>query len=134
MAQRRRVKAYTDLGSLFLPPLPMATVLTDRADGTLWRLSHDNGTHIGLDDAAEGLTGEVIIYPALHGPTLTLRPTVRLLVRNGHLGYEDIPPPTGVSYPPPLFRRANKSKLFEIKAGTGWVSGDALSYEQTSLP
>ena len=138
MAHWRKVKGFTDIGAIRIPPLPQTIVLTDRATGTKYGLIHDStGNFIGLDDAASVVTGEVVIYGAHDGPILSLRPTVRLLVRNGHLGYEDLPLPTGVTdrdNAPPLSRRGNESKLFEIKAGTGWVTGDVLAYEQTSLP
>lgn len=95
------------------PPLPVFIVLTDRADGTLWVLTHDStGEYVAIND--EGLLinsavsptlefSDFRVFPAFEGPVVPDNPSnpigqkaaqKRLLVNGGYLGYEDIEPET----------------------------------------
>lgn len=140
MAHRRVVKGFTDLGTVRVPPLPTRIVLIDRADGTFYALLHDgtSSDRIALDSLASRTSGDDIrIFAAFDGPVINAPNPHRLLVRNGALGYEEMVLTSHLSdrdEAPVLCRRDNESKLFEIKQGVGWVTGDALAYEQTVLP
>lgn len=131
---RARVRGFTDIGPPRVPPLPQYTVLTDRVDGTLWTLVH-NGDFFGIDDTVHIKRTDKVEFGAFHGPRLADNPNVRLLVRNGFLGYEDVTLPVGVTdvnYQRPLTRRSVDRKTFEIlEPVTSFVLGvDALAYEE----
>lgn len=99
-----------------LPPAPARVVMTDRANGTRWLLSYstafntsDGFGHFSItDDLTETVNrGELPrIYGAYDGPYLASTPIVRLLIRNGYLGY-DIVEQTGVASmdSPPVYGR-----------------------------
>lgn len=87
------------------PPFPQFVVLTDRADGTLWVLSHDTtGEYVAINDAGLVIGGSLThkdftVYSAFGGPVVADTPSnpvaqrasqKRLLVRGGYLGYEDV--------------------------------------------
>lgn len=133
--ERRRVQGFTDLGGIFIPPRSATLVLTDRADGTEYALIHDStGNFIGLDSAASRVNvASAIVFGAFFGPILSADPTVRLLVRDGALGYEVTPLDQSVrdlDGGRVLSRRGNESRILEIRQASGWVDGDALIYEQ----
>lgn len=72
-------------------PRPGIVVLTDRDDGTLWRLVHDLDTiRVGISSytIARWQQAAFRVYPAGEEPVLSLNPTIRLIVRGGYLGYE----------------------------------------------
>ena len=135
MAHWRRVKGFTDLGSIRIPPIAATLVLTDRATGTEYALIHDSaGDFIGLDDAASRVdVASAVVFSAFQGPILSADPTVRLLVRNGFLGYEVTALATSVADldgSRVLSRRGNQSTILEIRQASGWVDGDALIWEK----
>lgn len=87
------------------PPVPPYIILTDRADGTLWLLSHDvTGEHVAISDGVNLLDlSDYVVYPANSGPVVPDTPSnpiaqksehKRLLVRGGYLGYENVPDAT----------------------------------------
>ena len=131
---RARIRGFTDIGPPRVPPLPQYTILTDRADGTLWALVH-NGDSFGIDDTVHIKRTDKVEFGAFHGPRLASNPKVRLLVRNGFLGYEDVTLPVGESElntQRPLTRRGVDRKTFEvIEPSTSFVLGrDALAYDE----
>lgn len=144
--RRRIVRGYLDMGRAEVPPLPQNIVLTDRDDGTLWQLSHntvihslDGVGHISIKDPSSFNSRPYgsHIYPAFEGPLLGTNPTVRLLVRNGHLGYEISPLPahhTDRDNAPVFTRNVNQREVREIVVPTTWrVAGDVLGWVPTSL-
>lgn len=85
---RRRVRGYTDFGGIALPVLPQYCIFTDRADGTLWYLSHSSdGTRIALNDATIGLVPKRV-FAANDEPYIGNNPRMRIFVRGGRIGYE----------------------------------------------
>lgn len=133
------------------PPLPPLTVLTDRADGTLWVLSHDaTAEYVTINDQGllinPAVSGEIIfpdyiIYPAYAGPVVPDTPDnpygqnakqKRLLVRNGYLGYEDIE--DEVEQGRVMTRRGMSRILRRIIVPISWRSfdsGDAARTDDT---
>lgn len=83
-----------------IAPLAARVVLTDRADGAQWLLSFvtdpspvDGFGYITLNSNLGSLTqdtGNVRVFDANFGPYLYGPPTVRLLVRGGYLGFEEV--------------------------------------------
>src|SRR3990167_3608969 len=99
----RRVRGHTDMGMIRIPALPQFIVMTDRADGKLWVLTHgSDGEHIAINDDLTVLdlgqrTWTSTTYGPNDGPYLPTNPGVRLIVRAGRLGYEFITQDQGVS-------------------------------------
>ncbi len=90
---RDRVKGYTDFGGIALPVLPQNVIFTDRADGTLWLLSHNSaGTRIAINDATISVPNKRV-FAAFDEPYLKSNPRMRVFVRSATLGYEmrDLP-------------------------------------------
>ena len=118
---RRRVQGFTDLGGIRIPPLAVTIVFTDRGTGTLYALIHDvTGNFIGIDDETAQVTRpDAVVFGAFAGPLLSKeKPILRLLVRDGVLGFEEVVLPTGVSdldQARVLSRRINESMLIEIR-------------------
>lgn len=119
MRQRRRVRGYTDLGSVRVPPFPANLVFTDREDGSLWHLSHkdDSGTpRVTLNDSLP--TQDVITFEPYDGPVVaTSGGRFRLFVRDGRLGYEDLGEDRGYADKDQmrlLTRKAFERTLYEI--------------------
>jgi len=88
-----------NMGRQIWPPRPPLIILTDRDDGTLWHLTQNNKD--GLDDGYYVAINTVqptiqatktITYPADAGPFVNARQGLRLLVRGGYLGYEQVAP------------------------------------------
>ncbi len=91
---RRHVAGYTDMGRIRIPPLPYGTVLTDRADGTLWLLTHTQSLP-GPDGEGYFSITDVIprsvntrVYAAYDEPPVESQPNMRVIIRNGSLGVE----------------------------------------------
>jgi hypothetical protein len=76
-----------------IPPRQAFFQLEDREDGTVWTIMHDeDDERIGISDVAVNrrLTGYINYFDAFSGPTMELDGVrVRLLIRNGRIGYED---------------------------------------------
>lgn len=88
---------YSNFGKGKIPPLPVHLILTDRDDGTLWRLIHvidppaDDGLgYIGITDNIPDEYTDRRTYKAFSGPILGPFPHRRMLVRGGYLGFEFI--------------------------------------------
>lgn len=84
-----------------IPPLPYGFVLTDRADGTLWFLSHtvadpgpDGNGYITITDTIPEATPDMDlkVFPAEDGPIVDSDPLFRMLIRGGRLGMELVEP------------------------------------------
>src|SRR5262245_52254782 len=96
MMTRRTVQGYLDMGRIQIPPLPQNIILTDRADGTQWLLSHSDRTepssdgegHIAIISNFHLTDSDYVIYGAYDEPVLKEDPRVRLIVRGGRLGYD----------------------------------------------
>lgn len=97
---RRTVHGYTDIGRIRIPPLPQYIVMTDRADGTRWLLTYnlsegpDGDGRISITDMLPS-TPDVLLFGPYDGPYLDGtdqqgRPIIRLLIRSGRLGYEQV--------------------------------------------
>lgn len=80
-----------------IPPLPQQIIMTDRADGTLWLLSHnltddpptDGDGRISINSTFSTGFGDYEIFGPTEGPVLpSIYGDVVLLVRGGRLGYE----------------------------------------------
>lgn len=81
-----------------IPPFPPAFVLTDRADGKLWLLTHnlteaspDGEGYISITDVIPAVWYrllEIQTFPADDGPVVNTDPVSRLLIRGGDLGFE----------------------------------------------
>jgi len=87
------------LGNVELLARPQIIVMVDRADGTEWQLTHrqsDNRWALRDDPVPHGLRGQVRRFEAFDGPRLGAHPEVRLLIRDGRLGYEIAPLGQGV--------------------------------------
>ena len=110
---RKQWWGYTDIGAIQIPPNPFYLILTDRADGTQWRVafnttqpSSDNLGYISIttsfpgNQIADGTTAP-LPYPyqncrffdAYDEPVLGYMDTAqttygRLIVRSGYLGLE----------------------------------------------
>jgi len=88
---RKRVKGFTDFGSTQLPVLPQYVIFTDRADGTLWYLSHSNvgplGTCLSINDATISVPLKRV-FAAFDEPYAARDPRIRIFIRGGRLGYE----------------------------------------------
>ncbi len=68
--------------------------MTDRDDGTIWKLIHDSvETLVGIDDSGVGNDTFFTVYGPFEGPWLPREPTIRIFIRGGRLGYEiqDLP-------------------------------------------
>lgn len=123
------------LGRPSWPPQPPIIVLTDRADGTEWALSHrQSDNRLTLTDAAISpiRAQQVHRYPAYDGPRLKSAPHVQLFVRSGRLGYETVELPsyvTDVDQGRLLSRRGNETFAVEVIQGPYVYDGDALAWE-----
>lgn len=93
-----------------IPPLPQFIVMTDRADGTEWVLTHDvTGEYIAINDHGLDIVGDklgqwtdVVRYGPYEGPyvkdpvakpDVAIQPQFRLLIRGGYLGFEQVDEP-----------------------------------------
>lgn len=142
-SQRRKWRGYTNLGPVRIPPLPPFIFMTDREDGTIWQLSHDtDDDHVGIDDSGIGTKVHYELYGPYDGPWIYADPPIRMLIRDGRLGY-DIPDATDLavkySNGAIMTREGNTAASFEIKLPsedtTGlrapWrAPGDVLAFEE----
>jgi len=123
-----------------VPPLPQIITIEDRADGTIWQLTHrasDNRVAIRDDVVPIMLRGQVTHYSAYDGPVLGGKPKIRLLIRGGRIGYEVIDLGQGVTDRDNariLTRRSFANFALEILPLT-WVSdGDRIGYSTVDFP
>ena len=125
------------MGRVRVPPLPSRIVLTDRADGTLWILTHEaDGSHVGIESTIPANAKDLHTYPANVGPVLPTVPEARLLVRGGFLGYEETALPratTDRDQARILTRRGVQSIVLEVRepaAGITAAERNMLAFEQ----
>lgn len=89
---RRLFTGYSDLGPIQIPPRPQAIVLTDRANGTLWMISFNNGPPERLSINSVYSTIQikegVRLYDANDGPKMDEDGEYTLIIRNGRIGFE----------------------------------------------
>lgn len=133
MTRRRRLQGYTDLGPVQVPPRPRYIIMTDRADGTKWLLTHnlvdgpDADGRIALSNTLP-TTPDKVVYGAYEGPYVQEStheqgsPVLRLLVREGHLGYEEIGSveTRSIDNAPAITRQLTGSVLREVIVPTAW--------------
>jgi hypothetical protein len=125
----RYAGAFRDYGRIRIPSLPSGIILTDRADGTLWLISHN------LDAASSDGFGYISIrtpmpnvitktYQAGEEPYFNDDPTYRLIIRNGYLGVEILPlsPHVADQDNAPIYtRKGVSSTIRKIFASQGFV-------------
>ncbi len=147
--------AYLPNQQIRIPPTPAFVVLTDRDDGTEWVLSHDStGEYVAINDAGLVKGGDarfnwqdIILYGPYDGPIVPspsrnrhyeLATKVRLLVRGGFLGYEEINPSQSYGEPTQariLTRRGLSRTIREIIVPEVWerfnsiIDTDILAWE-----
>lgn len=125
---------YLNMGPQQIPPLPMIVVLTDRADGKLWQLTHRvSDERFLLSDAPVpvSLRGQVRQYGAFDGPVLGDGPGIRLLVRAGRIGYEMVQSQQGVTDMDnaPVMTRRGTQNFSLLLTLAGWLrDGDRIGY------
>lgn len=120
-----------DLGPAEIPVRLRGIALTDRGDGTVYALQNDGANHIKIvSPLPTGFRGDT--YEAYAGPVLSDGPfDVRLLIRDGHLGYEPIEYTVG-SRPvlaPNKVRARHTDTLYQLRIPDGFAIGDVLAYE-----
>lgn len=88
------VAGYTYLGEPIAPPLSTFVLIQDRGDGKWWALTHAslNGLdYFAITDDINTRKQASVAYGAYDGPHLPNHPGLRLLIRDGWLGYEETP-------------------------------------------
>lgn len=139
----RRVRGYTDMGRIRIPPLPRGIVFTDRDDGTLWLLGHttdpagpDGYGYVTLNDTFSAREN-ARVYDAYDGPLLGKNPLIRLLVRGGQLGYEMVDMGVGthdIDQARVLSRNGNRGDFSDIIVPTSWQRfDDTLAWEHVEF-
>lgn len=134
-----RVAGYTDLGGIDIAPRPQMILMTDRGDGTIWLLS-SNTEHYSIDGLGHiSITNTIpnkmdfILYGPYDGPIITGPPDdIKLLVRDGTLGYEFEPHPIWLGRrenAPVLTRHLLDRSYREIVTPDTWQNpGDMLGW------
>lgn len=126
---------YTDMGPIQIPPLPQAFLIQDRGDGTWWLLAYsitppaDDG--LGYVSITDVIPSNVhySVHEAYGEPVL--EPGIRLLIRDGYLGYEVIDT-NDILYKTRrvLARRGRARSHREIVIPASWTkSGDMLAWQ-----
>jgi hypothetical protein len=116
--------------------LPSFIVMTDRDTGTLWRVHHDASyVLVGITNAPvpKLYLGMYKQYGPYEGPIMGNNPRIRMLIRNGLLGYEVVDLGQGVTDQDnaPLNTRLEQSRFSLEVNMVGWVDpGDVLGYTQ----
>lgn len=119
-----------DLGGVRVPVRLPDLALTDRADGTVWALRNDDSGYIKLVSDPDPFDGYT--YPAYDGPGIHLNEhEVRLLVRDGHLGYEPLSYrlSSRPMYAPNKSQARFTDTLYEIKLPDAFYDSYNLAYE-----
>lgn len=130
------------MGPIRIPPLPAQMILTDRADGTLWLLSHntienspDGLGHISIN-SVYNLRNDIDTFLPFEGPVLLAGDppdtTIRLLIRDGLLGYETTPyiqQRGDIRQARILTRKGVAAESREINVPNSWrIPGDVLGW------
>ncbi len=115
-------------------------VLTDRDDGKLWGLIHDETfEYCGIDDTVP-VAGDTdtYVYPAYDGPSPPGAEGARLFVRGGRLGYEAVST-TDAEADRDQHRVITRRQLqrqgmeIDIVNEANWAMGDTLAYRKRNL-
>jgi hypothetical protein len=128
-----------NMGQTRVPPLPPFVAMTDRADGTVWYLSHNvDFSRIAVNNVLAAINlspverfQDITTYGPNDGPWLTTQ--IQIFVRSGRIGYDFHPlVEQGVTFygnPTPWSRRKVQRTSFKIAVGTLWhKEGDRLSF------
>ena len=128
---QRRIFGYTDLGVAFVPPRPGSVGLTDRADGTVYFVSF-SGDFITLQTLPSKWGDHT--YEAGAGPFVqTPIGPIRLLVRDGRLGYEVVASAdhkrvrNAKVYTVPI--RGPAPTVYEVRQPAVFTGTEGLAYE-----
>lgn len=124
------------LGTFTFPMMPQGIILTDRANGTLWLLSHntvedspDDLGHVAITDVIPTSVQATTYLPG-EEPVMGEQYTIRLIVRAGRLGYEVVSYPQGITdtdRAPILTRNlTTKRTISEITVPDSWVRYDDM--------
>lgn len=117
------------------PDLPAIIQFTDRDDGKIWTLTHnEEEQRIGLtDDPPSGwIAGFVRRFDAYAEPSLPGLPHVRIFVRGGRLGYEVLN--SRASNAGRLMSRRGLEKFALELFDAGWrYPGDVLGWKTTEV-
>ena len=128
--ERKRVKGFTDFGSIQLPVLPQYTIFTDRADGTLWYISHNSdGTRLAINDGTISVPLKRV-FNAFDEPYAKNNPRMRVFIRGGRLGYEIIELPQGQQDRDTMrliSRRANENVQREVISPVDFSEADVAN-------
>lgn len=134
-------KPGSGLGIMQLPLLPQYMVLVDRADGSLWTLTHsitppasDGFGYISITSGKPDFDG-YYFFDVGREPVLAVNPTVRIIIRDGYLGYTTDEPLRGIQTDRDqariMTRRSTFDETREIIRPTGWIEGTALAWSPT---
>lgn len=136
------VKGHKKMGRVRIPPLPLFIVMEDRGDPSIeWVLSHSlDGEYITINDQAldRGILPpytQIKYYAAFEGPLLPGFPALRLLIRDGRLGYEVVSVvPVADQQSPIMSRRGVQKKIREVFVPDFWrLPGDTFKYRFVEL-
>ena len=123
---------YIKMGKPADPPQPRGTAFTDRADGLIWLLSDDAGTHISLVNPPPAFWNGVPFGP-FGGPEIASGAgCIRLFVRDGLLGFEVASPNKPCihgQHRPLSLRGAVTRTIFEIVRATMLLGGGNLVFD-----
>lgn len=110
--------------------------MTDRADATVWLLSH-NGTEDRImisDEITPTSVSNRSVYGPFEGPWLPGEPSVRIFIRGGRLGYEveELPPWLSDRDQHRVMSRLGvTAESFELIVPSTWVRfDDELGYKE----
>ena len=111
---------------------PITFGLTDRATGTVYYIVAKDG-NLALS-AKPQRRAHTLVFPAKKGPLLGAT-NVRLLVRDGRLGYEVVAPDPHPSTLPPLapYDALHARVNYRLKLPVGFTGTEALAYEITNV-
>jgi hypothetical protein len=141
-----------DLGP-FRGKLPQYLVLTDRQDGKKWVLLHNNSPHLVLQGSPpvlvdDGLgfisisdviptTPDKLVYAPFDGPVLATNPRLRLFVRGGYLGIEEVTelprPTTDQDQARVLTRRGVNTETKELVVQAGRKPGEPIAFRPIDI-
>lgn len=114
---RPRIRGYTDLGPIQIPPRPQAIILTDRDDGTQWLVSFNTTEpeRLSITDTFSTIQRRegARVYEADDGPKMDEDGQFTLFVRGGRIGLEYNEFATGITArddEPPYARTSSTSR------------------------
>lgn len=137
---RMQRNGYSDLGRQKISLVPQITVLTDRADGSLWVVTFETSPkeRIGITDLATYAVTNIIegakLYTAFRGPALDTTQvggSFTLFVRSGRIGIDFRTFPVGeidIDTPPAYARQKTSNDYRLINFDVANVSKIHLGY------